>query len=559
MASANNYGVVALVTPPKLKLVDQPSLIKFETEYAAYKTKVEDVNKDRDDANNVHLASIKDCIDPATLHALCVMGEIQNAEKVEDATVEAVKTWFDVASNLAPRDLSERIESALHSVNYAANPEDPAGGISNFVINVITALDQNNASEILQDQDLSKHFMDRIIKKIKDPILQERIKMRRRGWNKTQLSDIKFFKNEAASIAIDLALTETARQRVMPHNNRPTRSSRAPSKTEAKGKSTPKQVKSGSSSKRRESEWTDLCLNPDCDGVHPLKDCPNTSAERKKELFEEHYNNKRAKKSKAAKSLYPACAQTPCPNRGRFRIALEDTVLDTVRGDSGSDFDAILSSTFSKVKDAKPSVKLEPFKKPIELHGAFKTDKVKFTASGKAQLTFAIYLPGTNIPVRVHGVSFIIVDYNMDEILLGRPFLKAIGFDLNDHLQRVHNLIHEKNIDEINTEQIKLAAAQYQGLTYMAADDDPIELTECIAAGIGEDSKDSIRNAFDKVLSKSKENGVSEEGYNRIKYMLEEYRDVFRIKMEPGPPASVPPLSITPDPNAKPYRSPQRR
>ena len=92
MASASNYGVVALVTPPTLRLVDQPSLIKFVTEYAAYKNKVEDVNKDRTDATKVHLATIKDCLESATLHALCVMGEIENADKVEDATVEAVKS-----------------------------------------------------------------------------------------------------------------------------------------------------------------------------------------------------------------------------------------------------------------------------------------------------------------------------------------------------------------------------------------------------------------------------------------------------------------------------------
>ena len=125
MAPASDYGVIALVTAPKLKLVDQPSLIKFETEYAAYKAKVDDVNNNRDEANQVHFTSIKDCIDPATLHALFVMGEIQDADKFEDATLEAVKAWFDTASSVAPKDLSERIDSALQSVTYEANIEDP--------------------------------------------------------------------------------------------------------------------------------------------------------------------------------------------------------------------------------------------------------------------------------------------------------------------------------------------------------------------------------------------------------------------------------------------------
>ena len=297
MTSASNYGVVALVTPPTLELVDQPSLIKFETEYAAYKNKVDDVNKDRSD--KIHMATIKDCMDPTTLHALCIMGEIPDADKVEDATVDAVQSWFETASNLAPKDLSERIDSALQSVTYEANKEYPAGGVTNFIVKVITALDHNNASEVLKDQDLAKHFIYRLMRKLKDHVLQERKKIRRRGWTKSQLSDIKFFKNQVAGLAVDLALTETARERVKPRNTRQPRTSRSRKNDEGKSDSTIKKVRNDRrSSKRKESEWTDPCLNPDCDGKHPLKDCPNTSDDRKKELFDEHYKNKKAKKSK---------------------------------------------------------------------------------------------------------------------------------------------------------------------------------------------------------------------------------------------------------------------
>ena len=148
------------------------------------------------------------------------MGEIQDADKIEDATLEAVKAWFDTASGVALKDLSERIDSALQSVTYKANTEDPSGVVTNFLVNVMTALDQNNASEVLNDADLAKHFIDRMVNKTKDPIIQERIKMRRRGWIKNQLSNIKLFKNEAAALAVDISLTEAARQRVKPRSGR---------------------------------------------------------------------------------------------------------------------------------------------------------------------------------------------------------------------------------------------------------------------------------------------------------------------------------------------------
>ena len=125
---------------------------------------------------------------------------------------------------------------------------------------------------------------------------------------------------------------------------------------------------------------------------------------------------------------------------------------------------------------------MESFEEPIELLGAFKSDQTKFTSSAKVRLAFTISLLGSNIPVRVRGVEYINVNYEMDEILLGRPFLNRIGFDLSEHLRRVHPFIHEKHVDEIDRNKIKLAAAKYMGLSYVDADDDPIKLPECPAA-----------------------------------------------------------------------------
>ena len=89
---------VALGTPPRLKLVDQPALIKFETEYAAYEDRVDDVNKNR--TEEIHTATIKDCINPATLYALCEISEIPNAKKLEDAMSDRFKSWFDTEAKM---------------------------------------------------------------------------------------------------------------------------------------------------------------------------------------------------------------------------------------------------------------------------------------------------------------------------------------------------------------------------------------------------------------------------------------------------------------------------
>ena len=559
--AASNYGVVALIQPPSLKSVDQPALIKFETEYTAYKKKVEDVNADRADDDRLILAPIKDCIESSTLHALCILGEIEGANTVEDATAEMVQAWFEQASSSDPKDLSERIDATIRSVSYNPNKADPAGGVANFIIDVIKALDQNNASEVLSDADMAKHFIDRLVHKFEPSVLQERIKMLRKGWKKNQLASIKLFKDEVSNLAVEISLTETARKRVSPRGrprdpNARRRGLHRPNSDRDKSQD---QSRQREDPKRKSSEWSDPCLNPDCKEIHRLKDCKNTSPERKKQLFDELYKNKKSRTAKKA-----ASQDCPMPNaqEGRYRIALEDTIIETVLGDSGADFSAICSSTFKKVKTAMPTLAVKAFEKPLKLVGAFHNDKANdppFTASASVVLTVTIYLPGSNIPVRVRGIEFYIIDQEMDEILLGRPFLNAIGFNLTDHLLRVHSLIHDKHIDDLDLEELKLASAKYQGLSYMASDDDPIELPECLAAGIGKDQPEYINKAFESIKSKAKDSGISERGLHCLENIFKEYRDVFRIKLGSDPPANVPPLKISLMENAAPYRSPQRR
>lgn len=180
----------------------------------------------------------------------------------------------------------------------------------------------------------------------------------------------------------------------------------------------------------------------------------------------------------------------PNAEEGRYRIFLDDTVVETVLGDSGADFSALAASTFFKFKAAKPNIAVKELDSPIQLVGVFKTNskEVKFTASASVVLTFTIYLPGPNIPVRVRGIEFYIIDQEMEEILLRRPFLNAIGFNLTDHLFRIHSISHDKHEDKLNQQELKIAMVRYQGLSYMAADDDRIKHPERLAAGIGKDS-----------------------------------------------------------------------
>ena len=229
-------------------------------------------------------------------------------------------------------------------------------------------------------------------------------------------------------------------------------------------------------------------------------------------------------------------------------------------GDYGSDVSAIDNRTFDRILLASPNVNVKNLDDSVRLLTAFDDETTKsYSATRSVILSIVIHLPGSNIPVRIRGVEFLVVDQQMDETLLGRPFLNRIGFNLEDHLKHVRHAINNKHISDINPREVKIASAKYQGLTYMAIDDDPIELPDCISAGIGVDTEESISNAFSLILEKAKSNGITQKGLEKLSALLKEHQNSFRIKLGKDPPADVPPLVVTPFANAKPYRAPQRR
>lgn len=80
--------VVSTLTAPLLVNITQPSLIRFEVEYAGY---LVDVNRSRSAANRIKLASNRLCNRPKLLQSLCILGEINGAETVEDSADDNVK------------------------------------------------------------------------------------------------------------------------------------------------------------------------------------------------------------------------------------------------------------------------------------------------------------------------------------------------------------------------------------------------------------------------------------------------------------------------------------
>ena len=117
---------------------------------------------------------------------------------------------------------------------------------------------------------------------------------------------------------------------------------------------------------------------------------------------------------------------------------------------------------------------------------------ISVTANKKVNLSITIILPGSELPLLIRGVEFIVLEAETVEALLGRPLLHAIRFDLLDHLRNVAGEISEKSIQELENRQNTLASLPYKGHSYHGVDDDPIKPRESLVTGLVTDSGKEI-------------------------------------------------------------------
>ena len=189
----SNFGVVSTITAPLLSSATQPSLILFKTEYNAYKLKVEDVNRTRGDGEKIKPASIKSFLEPALLKSLCLLGKFSPASSIDQVGDEQVESWFANRLRSKPRELSEKVRTALDSVTYEQCAEDPAGAALTFVINIIKALDKHNASEVVSDDERRKGLISKLIHKLEPHELRIRIRDAHECWSKEEKCNLSFF------------------------------------------------------------------------------------------------------------------------------------------------------------------------------------------------------------------------------------------------------------------------------------------------------------------------------------------------------------------------------
>lgn len=190
----------------------------------------------------------------------------------------------------------------MNFVTYEFKPRDPAAAPRSFVLNVITALDKHSASEVVKYSEQSQELIKKLIQKLQPPELRQRMLHKMEMWRKTDNSSLKIFADNACDLAKDVHEGEVARRQLGLHTVRygdkdqDQRQKKRNQNDAQHGKNEPKKRKFNSYQKsdndhsegknhhgpKKQLEWTKPCLNPDCDGIHPMKNELSCQIERAK-------------------------------------------------------------------------------------------------------------------------------------------------------------------------------------------------------------------------------------------------------------------------------------
>lgn len=118
----------------------------------------------------------------------------------------------------------------------------------------------------------------------------------------------------------------------------------------------------------------------------------------------------------------------------------------------------------------------------------------------------------------------------MEEVLLGRPLLRTLGFDLERFLSANRNRLDNTDVSGLPSAEDKqggrfCSLQSYNGLWYNKTEDSPIQLPTTISAEV-ENEEEQVRAAFKDTLKEASKNYITVEGGVKLSELLDEYTQV---------------------------------
>ena len=320
------------------------------------------------------------------------------------------------------------------------------------------------------------------------------------------------------------------------------------------------------------------CLNPSCSEKHLVRDCPNTSPELREQLLSE-YRKKKKEASINVLSTPDFTCDSPLP-QGRFRRLFEDKVPIVINSDYGADFAAISERHLQRCHAMGVFVQTMQLTNPISATVAFKNDAPDaetkiFSSTKKVRLTVTMETPAGLL--RLRNVEFVVFKEDMSEVLLSRPILQTLGFDLPKHLSVVRDQFHDTDFSNLASDSsifdpqtdsppvepgtLAKLLMSHSSLetapsdTHVAPDSSIITRTDLYGEECATETDANLAAAVDTAVAE----GLPEDDATTLRELLHEYRDIFRSRLGSDPPMKVKPMKIQLRKGAVPFRAKQRR
>lgn len=600
------------VTHPELRRLGRKPVHIFLRDREKYLLRIKDA---QDSGSSITPVSLRSSVDRDLLESLISFGHFEGVERFGDLTDELIQNFLDQKDGAKLESVSlEQLEASMKSaVKLNIHESDAEMRIMSLFMDYRTYL-RNKRWERLIDDSL-KITIQHITSLLKPTVLrkkiQEDIKLNvnsiKENWTafyakvcKRAVDVDEYFSVMENTEEPDKGSGNCAGSPTCSHNKvghekaqkksktRPNTGSNNESDQKDKsppGKDTPRET----GGQKADGKPLPDCLNPKCPEKHYLKDCTNSTEEQKKEFLKTFRENRKlqSRTSRAGVSNADENQELKkAPRKGLFAGKLADVVKCTVNGDYGSDHAALCEQHLQELADAGVFVSVLPLPEPVRMGLAMESQEV-FEAKRKARISTTIQtLAG---PLRFRNLEFLVFNEDMPEVLLSRPLLQAIGFNLDKHLADVRDRYHDVDFSHIGFSQSiqtdgdtetpepgrlskllltnqkeegeqtePIHTDQGEGKFYgdMQGDDplfsdDPIET--------GEDDTTETELSLDRIIQEATDSGLSPEEGTRLKHLVFGYKDIFRTKIGGDPPADVPAMKIVLKKNAEPVRMKPRR
>lgn len=569
--------VFETLSHPVLKSVDPRKVSAFLRERKRYELEVAERKKE---VPSMTVASFRVSVDRMLLenmHSVGALDDVAPGKAFEDLGESDIEKYVkSIISHDKSEDVDPTvIEKAVSTVRMKMSIEDPTARMLEFTNDFFNRLDEvgYGSFKTANPKKTIQLMQERLHPKLLKSTMSRHLEYQE-GVKKDLRAYVKLLCKEAKTC--DRLWTEKGGN-VSGSINGSGRS--APSSSQGKGgrnRKTDSHEKSPGSKSHGESKerpkknekQPPLCLHPihKEQGIrHWLRDCGLTSKEEAIKFLEEA----RKKKSSRIAEAIDEVQEDPTDSSTRMEALFAGKQTRVLCADGGSDINLMPQELFTCLLSEGAEMRVSHFQQVRQFGLGTKdsVDKSDISVACDKMAVMTVELivrHGKSLTLR--NLPWYVTSQKMEEPLLGRPVLEALGLDTKKLLaaacDRLHGVFDMGGvIDEEPQVCTKIARVMFQGVFYsdgsIAGEDKIFDVDDFLDIGV--DTEQQIKEALKKLLDEAIENGLTERQGRRLGQLLDRFWDIFRLRLGPDPPAKVEPMRVNIKAEARPVIAKARR